>query len=132
MHTGDVANGVCYPVAAGNFAYMRTFRDRFRRFRRRLRTFSIPPVLLNKYVFVFTVFAVWMLFFDRNNVITQIRRYHALREADNKTSYYIGATEDARRQLHALVSSPASLEKFAREKYYMKRPDEDVYVIVDK
>ena len=101
-------------------------------FRTRVRTWKIPAILLNRYVFTTFIFAVWMFFFDQNNFFTQMKRYHSLRDARNKTAYFKEQTVQTGDELNKLLSNTQSLEKFAREKYYMKKPDEDVFVILDK
>jgi len=101
-------------------------------FRERIQAWRIPKLLLNKYLFTFFVFAVWMTFFDRNNVFVQIGRLSDLHEANSKQHFYISETKKAAVQLNALMYDQKALEKFAREKYYMKKPDEDVFVIVGK
>lgn len=98
---------------------------------KRIRSVSLPAVLLNKYVFTLFVFAVWMTFFDENNFVHQYKRLRELNEAKRKMAYYVNETRTAEKQLHLLLTDQGTLEKFAREKYLMKRPDEDVFVIVD-
>jgi cell division protein DivIC len=92
----------------------------------------VPSLLLNKYVFTLFVFGVWMTFFDQNNFIRQFNRVRELTTAKSKMSYYVKETEIANTQLTKLKSDMRALEKFAREEYYMKKPEEDVYVILDK
>ncbi len=101
-------------------------------FRERLKQWTVPTLLLNKYVFTLFVFGVWMTFFDRNNFIRQYNRMHELNTAKGKMSYYIKETELANEQLSKLKSDMHAIEKFAREEYYMKKPEEDVFVILDK
>lgn len=101
-------------------------------FRQRMKRWKVPSILLNKYVFTLFVFCTWMTFFDQNNFIRQYNRYHNLSEARSQTSHYIKETEKTKKQLNELISNQYALEKFAREKYYMKKPNEDVFVIVEK
>lgn len=101
-------------------------------FRQRLKQWTVPSLLLNKYVFTLFVFAVWMTFFDQNNFIRQYNRIHELNSAKGKMSYYIEETQLANEQLVKLKSDMQALEKFAREEYYMKKPNEDVFVILEK
>ena len=101
-------------------------------FRQRMKRWKVPSILLNKYVFTLFVFGVWMTFFDQNNFIRQYHRFHDLSAARGQTSYYIKETEKTKKQLTELLSNQYALEKFAREKYYMKKPNEDVFVIVEK
>ena len=100
-------------------------------FRSRIRQITIPSVLLNKYVFTIFVFGVWMTFFDQNNFLHQYHRLRDLKEAKSKTDYYVSETNKTEKQLHDLMYNQDALERFAREKYLMKKPDEDVFVIVE-
>lgn len=104
----------------------------FQKFRARIKAWRIPSLLLNKYVFTLFVFGVWMTFFDQNNFLRQYNRIHDLNVARSKTTYYVKETAATNKQLSELKSSEKALEKFAREKYYMKKPNEDVFVIIDK
>ena len=106
-------------------------RFEWKNVRRRIRTWKVPAIFRNKFVFTGFVFLIWMLFFDQNNVFVQMDRWHALRDAEGKADYYKEETEIARQQLNELLTNEHTLEKFAREKYYMKKPNEDVFVIVN-
>jgi len=101
-------------------------------FRDRLKQWTVPSLLLNKYVFTVFVFGVWMTFFDQNNFLRQYHRMDELATAKSKTRYYVTETKKADVQLDELKSDMNALEKFAREEYYMKKPNEDVFVIIEK
>ncbi len=107
-------------------------KDKFTSYRQRIKTWRIPKILRNKYIFTIFVFGVWMTFFDQNNIFVQYGRYHDLKEAENESDYYIVETKKTKVQLDELLTNESSLEKYAREKYYMKKPNEDVFVIVKK
>lgn len=98
--------------------------------RKRIKNWRIPAILLNRYVFTFFVFITWMTFFDQNNVFIQYERFKTLKDTRQKIDFYEKETEKTEAQLQELISSPKTLEKFAREKYYMKKQQEDVFVIV--
>ncbi|HSK13360.1 MAG TPA: septum formation initiator family protein [Phnomibacter sp.] len=74
-------------------------------------------------------FVVWMLFFDEKDYFTQLKRKQELEDLHAKMEYYKTEIEETRLQVEALDRDPAMLEKFAREKYFMKRDNEDVYII---
>lgn len=109
-----------------------TLMGKFSDFRTRMRNSSLPGLLLNKYVGTLFIFAVWMTFFDKNNFIRQYNRITELADVQRKTHYYEEETAKAKKQLHLLQTDQKALERFAREEYYMKKPNEDIYVIVDK
>ena len=85
----------------------------------------------NKYLISFTVFAVWIIFFDRNDLITQWDRKQELRKLDSSTSFYEKEIANTKRDLMDLNNKPAILEKFAREKFYFKRPNEEIFLVND-
>lgn len=90
---------------------------------------SIIKHLGNRYLIVGGVFFIWMLFFDTYSIITQLRYYLKIRELKNTTKFYnqeIAKTMDDQKEL---FSSQAKLEEYAREHYYMKRDDEDIYIV---
>ncbi|HKO82653.1 MAG TPA: septum formation initiator family protein [Chitinophagaceae bacterium] len=89
----------------------------------------IPAWLKNKYLIALGVFAVIMLFFDKNDVFTQSARKKQLRELQESKQYYTDRIASERKELEELKSNPGTLEKYAREKYLMKRDNEDLYLI---
>jgi hypothetical protein len=87
--------------------------------------------LRNKYVFTLLLFLLWMLFFDRNDVFTQYRFRAKLRKLENDRNYYSEEIQKVRSDLNELMGSDENLEKFAREKYLMKRDNEDVFIFTE-
>lgn len=90
---------------------------------------KLPALLKNKYVIATLAFVVWITFFDRNDLLTQgsyLTRLHTLRDQKGYLQKEISRIDSDRHQLQA---DPAKLEKFARERYHMKKANEDVYVI---
>ena len=75
-------------------------------------------------------FLVWMLVFDANDLGKQFDIYQKWKDLRNEKQYYLDNIEVVKKERAELMSSPALLEKFAREKYLMKRPGEDVFVLV--
>lgn len=95
--------------------------------------FFIRPVLrvVRSFYFLTGVgFLVWMLVFDANDIGKQFDIYRKWQELRNEKQYYLDNIEVVKKERAELMSSPALLEKFAREKYLMKRPGEDVFVLV--
>jgi len=99
-----------------------------------LPTFLTPTlrVLRNFYFLTAAGFVVWMVVFDANDVGKQYDMYRKWRELRSEKEYYEANIEVVKKDRAELLSSPALLEKFAREKYLMKRPGEDVFVLVPK
>ena len=92
----------------------------------------IPKFAKNFYVLTGTAFLVWMLFFDSNDFITRYKLTKELRDLESQRSYYQMMIEEVKQDREELMSNPELLEKFARERYLMKKPTEDVYVLVEE
>ncbi|MBY0476322.1 MAG: septum formation initiator family protein [Chitinophagaceae bacterium] len=88
----------------------------------------IPSVLKNKYLLTIIGFTIWMLFIDRNDFLTQIGRYQKLSELKTNTSYYNKKIDAAKTELEKRKSDPSAYERIAREKYYMKKDNEDIFL----
>ncbi len=84
----------------------------------------------NKYFLSTTVFVVWMMFFDRNDLMSQAEYRAQLDKLKEERDFYIEETGRVKKDLEELTTNREKLEKFAREKYLMKKANEDVYVII--
>ncbi|GIV34157.1 MAG: hypothetical protein KatS3mg031_1692 [Chitinophagales bacterium] len=93
---------------------------------------KILPALKNKYVATLIVFFVWMLFFDRNDLVSRIRLQKQLNKLKKEKKFYLDELQKIHHTHELLFSTDEALEKFAREKYLMKRPDEELFLIVKK
>ncbi|HKR05010.1 MAG TPA: septum formation initiator family protein, partial [Bacteroidia bacterium] len=91
---------------------------------------KVLPVLKNKYVFTTLAFIIWLSFFDKNDFISEYTYRQQLKSLRQDKQFYLNEIKENKEKMNELMSSPANLEKFAREKYYMKKDDEDVFVIV--
>lgn len=86
----------------------------------------------NKYLLTLTVFAVWMIFFDTQDVVTtHFTLRKELRQLEESREYYLDKIDNTRKELDQLKSDPATLEKYAREKYLMKKDNEDLFIIAE-
>jgi hypothetical protein len=92
----------------------------------------ILRALNNKYAITIIVFGIWMLFFDNNNFIAQIRLSRSLHELEMEKEYYQSEIKKDRQATYELMTDTTTLEKFGREQYLMKRDNEDIYLIVDE
>lgn len=86
--------------------------------------------LTNKYLITSLVFMAYMIFADKNNVIEQYKLQNQFVKVKREHAYYEEQIRVARLQKEELFSNSKNLETFARERYYMKRDNEDVFVIV--
>lgn len=92
----------------------------------------IPSWLKNKYFIATAVFAAMLLFFDKNDLFTQRNRSNELRALEKSKAYYQGENTSLKKQLDELKNDPATLEKYAREKYMMKKDNEDLFLVPEK
>jgi len=92
---------------------------------------QLPAWLRNKFFLVFTAFTVWMLFFDERDVFTMRHHRQELRELQQSRKYYTDQINKEKTELENLKNNPATLEKYAREKYYMKRHNEDLFLVTE-
>lgn len=90
----------------------------------------VPPVLRNRYLIATVIFAVWLIFFDNNNLIERFRDIAALKQLKRDREYFTNRIEEDTRKLNELKTSNENLEKFAREEYLMKKDNEDIFIIV--
>ena len=78
-------------------------------------------------------FTVWMFFFDDRNIITtHFRHPHELKQLQQSKIYYEEQINNTRAELKQLKLNTATIEKYAREKYFMKRDNEDLFIIIDQ
>ena len=89
-----------------------------------------PAWMKNKYVLTILVFVVWIILLDPNNIITRVREIRTRNKLLREKEYYMERIEEDRRKLNELRTSNENLEKYAREQYRMKKPDEDLFIIV--
>ena len=81
-------------------------------------------------MYVLLAFIVWMLFFDQNNWLNQLALSKELNEAKRQEQYYKNEIATDSLKLHDLETNDESVEKLAREKYLMKKDDEEIFLIV--
>lgn len=93
---------------------------------------QIPDWVKNKYFLTAFTFLVWVTFFDDRDLINNIRHTRELKQLEQSRNYYTQLIEETKQELQQLKTSPATLEKFAREKYRMKRENEDLFILNEK
>ena len=81
---------------------------------------------LNKYTIAIIAFVVWLTFFDKYNVFTQVKLSQTLNELAEKKSFYEMELEKAIEEREIINSD---IEKYAREKYLMHKDNEQVIII---
>ncbi len=90
----------------------------------------IPSFLKNKYLLTATGFVIWVLFFDGRDFITShFRERNELLRLEKSKKYYQQQIATTKQELEQLKTNPALLEKYARERYLMKRDNEELFWI---
>ncbi len=90
----------------------------------------IPLTLRNRYAAVALFLFVWVTFLDSSDVWTTFKNRRELSRMRDQKEWYLTEIARTREQLGELSSNQVLLEKFARERYFMKREDEDIFVLV--
>jgi cell division protein DivIC len=93
---------------------------------------KIPSWLKNKYAITFLFFLLWVLFFDQNDMITQYGYRSELGDLKQDKDFYTQEILKTKTELEELTTNPKTLEKFAREKYFMKKDNEEIFVFTVK
>ncbi|KAF0234043.1 MAG: septum formation [Prolixibacteraceae bacterium] len=92
---------------------------------------GVFKILRNKYVIASLLFLTWIIFFDENSIVSHQKNKRRLYELKQQEEYYRARIEADKEKLEDLKAGEEKLEKFAREQYYMSKPGEDVFVVVD-
>lgn len=93
---------------------------------------KLVHIFRNRYLTATLLFIVWITFFDQTSLIYDVHLTQKERQLKAQKIYYEKQTQAATEQLKELQTDPTNLEKFARERYFMKKANEDVYVLVDQ
>lgn len=75
---------------------------------------------------------VWLTFFDRSNLIKQAEMKLNLNSLENESDYYDTELKNVLKEEKEVLGSMNSLEKYGREKYFLKKEGETVFVLVDE
>jgi hypothetical protein len=89
-------------------------------------------IVKNKYFLTIVALIVWLVFFDKNDVFTQYELIQKCQKLEKDKEYYLTEIENNKSNLNELRTNKKSLETFSREKYLMKKENEDIYVFVTK
>jgi cell division protein FtsB len=92
----------------------------------------ILPILKNKYFLTIIALGVWVIFFDKNDLRTELALRNDVKKLQEERNYYANEIRNITSDIRELYTNPKTLEKFAREKYLMKRDNEDIFVIVEE
>ena len=90
------------------------------------------PVLLilkNKFIVALTAFIVWMFFFNEKDWGTINARTHKLKDLKKSEFLLTAQIRDTKKELMMLKANAQTIEKYAREKFYMKKDNEDLFIV---
>lgn len=90
---------------------------------------KIRKIFINKYLIVLVVFVVLVTFFDNHSLIHRWQTHRRIVEMEKELKFYQEEIKATKQKKNELRSSKENLEKFAREHYYMKKENEDVFII---
>lgn len=93
---------------------------------------KVPPFFKSFYFIAGVLFFAWLLIFDSNDLITQMRLSGKEKELKETRDFYETQIKEVKSDREALLNNEELLEKVAREKYLMKKEGEDVFVVVDE
>lgn len=74
---------------------------------------------------------IYLCFFDNNDIFSQIASRRQLQKLREEKSYYRERIEEVRQNYRELSRDPKTMEKYARERYFMKKADEEIFLIVE-
>ena len=93
---------------------------------------KIPGPLKNKYLITFIVFLFWMTFLDSYNILNLRELYIEEKKLNEEKEFYINEIRKDSVELYKLTNDKKYQEKFARERYLMRKKNEDVYIIKEQ
>lgn len=85
-------------------------------------------VLKSKYVLAFLAFLVWMTFFDDKSIGFMYNNAMKLKELKKSEKNMVASIDETKAELKLLTSNAKSVEKYAREKFYMKKQNEELFI----
>lgn len=93
--------------------------------------FHMMSILKNKYLIALLLVLVWVCFFDKNNLLYQRRLRKQLNELERNREFFIQEIMRDSTAIRELTENPEALERYAREKYLMKKQGEDIFIIME-
>lgn len=88
--------------------------------------------LKNFYIATLLAWLVWILFLDNNNMRIVMSNRMKMKDLEKEKSILLSKIRQVKKERNEVFGNPKMLEKWAREKFMMRKPNEEVYVIVDE
>lgn len=93
---------------------------------------KLPGIFRNFYFVSLAIFFVWMILLDSNNLVARYKLGSKLNSLEEEKDYYEEKIREVNKDRSELFGDRQSIEKFAREKYLMKKESEDIYIIIEE
>ncbi len=93
---------------------------------------KLPKIFHNFYFVCIAAFLAWMLLLDSNNLVARYKLGAKLNSLEDEKAYYQEKIKEVNNDRSELFGDNESIEKFAREKYLMKKESEDIYIIIEE
>jgi cell division protein FtsB len=90
---------------------------------------KVKLIFLNKYLLLLIGFAVVITFVGDYNLIKRWKTTNNIKQLEKEISFYKDEIESTMEKMRELQSSDENLEKFAREQYFMKKENEDIFIV---
>lgn len=90
---------------------------------------KLPAPIRNKYFLTAVAFIAFMVFFDRHDILTQLRLQRSVNKLESDKVFYEEKIEEA---MEERLDMEVNQERFARERYFMQKNNEDVFIIVEE
>jgi len=90
--------------------------------------FKIPSLFKNIYFIIIMLFIIWMLFFDSNSWLVHRELNKKVYRLENQKDFYKNEMEKDKVEL-SKMKTDSGLEEYAREKLFMKKEDEEIFII---
>ena len=89
----------------------------------------IPSWLKNKYLLTTVSFVIWIVFFDLKDILSDFERREKLNDLQKSEQHLKQLITESHQELNLLKNNAQSIEKYAREKYMMKKDNEDLFIV---
>jgi len=93
---------------------------------------KLPAPLRNKYLITFAVFLIWIFFIDTFDVLTQIKMKKEIKQLKKQEEFYRSEIKQDSTMLYNLNNNAEEQERFARERFLMKKENEDLFIVREK
>lgn len=92
----------------------------------------LVSIVTNRYFIAPMLVVVWVSFFDSNTLFSQFESRKQLQKLKDEKAYYNEKIIEVRTNFKELSTNPKTMEKYARERYFMKKQNEEIYLIVEE